>query len=248
MAQSVKHTQHVNRTTQTIINRRNGRARKKSQRLSSSSVMMMAITKAAPATKANIIFIMHITFTINTQNHTQYTHSNYTLKYWSRWRTLSNEMNEWLQIAIKFNVRHRECLFTLWLYLCGVYTQYNNGINIWFAFIHYWMPTGSGKEKDLYSLAEEQRKAHKKSHPSWVVCSRWLGSDVNVFERVRDKSDGKWWRERCSFHRKMANNTHMHTETTGVYAQTAKILQTHTHTSTLPNNARFLVHRRVKRQ
>lgn len=71
-------------------------------------------------------------------------------------------------------------------------------------------------------------KQQKKSHPSWVVCSRWLGSDVNVFERVRDKSDGKWWRERCSFHRKLANNTHMHTETTGVYAQTAKILQTHT--------------------
>lgn len=44
MALCVGHTQHVNRTTQTIINRdRNGRERKN---LSSSSVMMMAITKA----------------------------------------------------------------------------------------------------------------------------------------------------------------------------------------------------------
>lgn len=77
-------TQHVNRTTQTIINRgeKRGESERTEKNLSSSSVMMMAITKsmaaiseaaaAAAVAASNIIFIMSITFTINTKNLTQY--------------------------------------------------------------------------------------------------------------------------------------------------------------------------------
>lgn len=110
------------------------------------------------------------------------------------------------------------------------------------------MPTGSGKEKDSYSVVDEQRKAKKKvtlaelyALVGWVQMSMCLSAyaiKVMVNGGERDVRFTENWQtiHTCT----LKQREYMH--------RRQKILQTHTHTSTLPNNARFLVHRRVKRQ
>lgn len=89
--------------------------------------------------------------------------------------------NDKLQIAIKFQcITSSMFVRVAFVLVCSVCVcvsswccilYYNNGINIWFTFIHYWMPTTKMK---LSGNALWQ-----KSHPS-RLCTRWSGSNVSV--------------------------------------------------------------------